>query len=203
MRHNRLRWLPGLFVLLLVAGACTNTPEPRTAPVTATEQVMTNPFTPDDEPAPGLRVVEDTTGTCSPSNVSVGNTAARRCVTPVFLVLDPCFVPPTGQHFVALCLPDPTSTEAVRFTMTADLGPRRQDAGTPQPWFVELADGRMCAQVAGDTLPTLNGEPPTFGCGHADYLYGTPQHGTGIWTMANRRDSELAVETVQIRTAWL
>ncbi|RBM16000.1 hypothetical protein DI005_27360 [Prauserella sp. PE36] len=217
MRHNALRWGTGLAVLLLVLTACTSGNEPQqgaTAPVTTTQAVLTNPFTETGEISPEVTILEDVEAICSPSVVVVANPVARRCTSELQVLHDPCFLGPPRVPQVAVCLQNPARKEAVRLTLIEDrtpVAPGAPPAAAPvapapeaTPWYIELADGRECARVIGlkGDPPSLEGDPPTYGCGHADFLYGLPDVSEPVWTMPNRKGATAKVRTVDVRTAW-
>ncbi|MFC4001329.1 hypothetical protein ACFS2C_06750 [Prauserella oleivorans] len=198
------RLLPGLFVVLVLLGACGSPApaEPPAGPVTATAEIMLYPFTETGEPAPGITVVDEAEATCSASTLDLGNPAARRCVTTAGLILhDPCFVRAAPAPDVALCVQNPATGQAVRMTIAQDLGPRPQPELVHAPWFLELEDGRWCVPTAG-IGPELDGEKPSFACGGQDFLYGVPDNRAPVWTIAHRDDGAETTQPVRIRTAW-
>ncbi|WP_145600385.1 hypothetical protein [Prauserella rugosa] len=212
--------LPGLAMALVVLGGCSGPPgsDPveNPAPVHATEQVSVYPFTQDGRPASGLDVVHEGNGTCWQSWVSVDSDAARRCA-PVPKgdpdtskpVHDPCYLHPEAGADRALCLADPTTGQAVSFDVVSDDGPRPEEEAAHKPWFLELGDGRHCVLYLSPDEGVDPAEIPTYACGRNDYLYGEPDTGRPVWTIANRHgEADTRIEPgpeldeVQIRTAW-
>ncbi|MBK1786518.1 hypothetical protein [Prauserella cavernicola] len=214
MRHDVLRWVPGLAILLLLVSACGGGERfGQNAPVEATEWKVTNPFTATGEISPELNILSDVEAKCSPTTVITSNPAARRCISSLQVLHDPCFLDPTDPT-VAVCTQNPARDEAVRLSVVDDStpvvpgSPPPAPPATPElestPWYVELVDGRQCTRVIElhDDLPTVDGFPPNYGCGNDDYLYGWPEAPSEVWTMANRQGSEGRTHNVAVRTAW-
>ncbi|OLT42658.1 hypothetical protein BJF85_22220 [Saccharomonospora sp. CUA-673] len=186
-------------------------------PVHATRVIPVYPFARDGDPAAGLDVVDEGEATCWQSWVSVDSDHARRCA-PVptgdphtsKIVHDPCYVRPDEGTDRALCLADPTRSQAVAFDVVQDDGPRPAEEKEPKPWFLELGDGRQCVLFLSPDEGVDPAEIPTYACGQNDYLYGAPDTRSPVWTMANRHgEADTRIEPgheldeVQIRTAWL
>ncbi|GAA1223462.1 hypothetical protein GCM10009676_01010 [Prauserella halophila] len=176
------------------------------APVTTTREVHLDPFTSSGRPAPWITVVDRAAAKCSASGVNVTDPDARRCMTTEgYFLYDPCFVRHLPRPDVALCLRNPTTSEAVRIRIVEDTP--RPDGGESagRPWFLELADGRHCVPAPSPAEDDPGGRP-TYNCGRDDHLYGLPDTTGPVWTITNRlgdADAPGPPHPVRIRTAWL
>ncbi|WP_253853438.1 hypothetical protein [Prauserella alba] len=212
-RHSRTRRAAiGLGAALLALAGCTDADAggagtDHTAPVTATRAVHLDPFTPSGRPAPEFTVVDRAAAKCSASGVNLSDPDARRCMTTAgYFLYDPCFVRHRPRPDVALCVQNPTTSEAVRIRIVEDT-PGPADRRRPgRPWFLELADGRHCVPAPGPGRANDPPGRPTYTCGSDDHLYGLPDTTGPVWTMTNRlgdADGPGPPHRVRIRTAWL
>ncbi|KID30717.1 hypothetical protein HQ32_02222 [Prauserella sp. Am3] len=207
--------LTAVLALVLMTVACSGDAaeqaHPEAAPVTATQRVTVEPFTPDGAPSPRLTVTDEADAKCSASGVDLSDPTARRCMTTEgYLLYDPCYVRPGPTPDTALCLREPDSTDAVRIHLVEDAGPLPPEEITQRPWYLQLEDGRRCV-LAPRPDPTDPAEQPTYTCGKGDHLFGMPDTSAPVWTIGNRQDTdtaggtgdaESALREVDIRTAW-
>lgn len=206
-----LRALLGLGTALLALAGCTDAGAREAgpasdSPVTETRAVHVDPFTPAGAPAPDVTIIDRAAAKCSPSGVNRSDPDARRCMTTKgYLLYDPCFVRHDPRPDVALCMQNPTRSEAVRIRIVEDVPPAAGREFSGRPWFLELADGRRCVPAPSPA----EGDPPgtpTYTCGSDDHLYGLPDTEAPVWTITNRPgdpDQPGPAREVRIRTAWL
>ncbi|MBB3665461.1 MULTISPECIES: hypothetical protein [Prauserella salsuginis group] len=208
-RSRTRRAAIGLGAALVALAGCTDADadgSARTSPVTATRAVHLDPFTPSGRPAPEFTVVDRAAAKCSASGVNLSDPDARRCMTTDgYFLYDPCFVRHRPRPDVALCVQNPTTSEAVRIRIVEDTPRPPGDVRPDRPWFLELADGRRCVPAPSPTEDDPPGRP-TYTCGSDDHLYGLPDTTKHVWTITNRHggaDEPGPPRRVSIRTAWL
>lgn len=201
-----------LVAALLALAGCTDTGAradgsgTHHAPVTTTRATHVEPFTPEGMPAPGFTVVDHAAAKCSASGVNLSDPDARRCMTTEgYFLYDPCFVRHHPRPDVALCVQNPTTSQAVHIRIVEDTAAPADGQRPGRPWFLELADGRHCVPAPS---PSEDDPPrrPTYTCGSDDHLYGLPDTTQPVWTITNRpgdADTPGPPQRVRIRTAWL
>jgi hypothetical protein len=120
------------------AGATTTT-----AP---TSQDMTfSPFNAQGGLAPDLQVTQQVSGHCT--NPGVAGATSYRCIAePSDVSYDPCFAPLSAATGPLLCVPEPTATDVIRFSVGA-----LPNASTTVPqtriWAMRLQNGDVCVLV--------------------------------------------------------
>ncbi|WP_253829366.1 hypothetical protein [Prauserella aidingensis] len=206
----------GLVVALLALTGCTDTGAradgsgAHHSPVTATHATHVEPFTHEGRPAPGFTVVDHAAAKCSASGVNLSDPDARRCMTTEgYFLYDPCFVRHHPRPDVALCVQNPTTSQAMHIRIVEDTAAPADGERPGRPWFLELADGRHCVPAPGPGRGPGSGSDsgrPTYTCGSDDHLYGPPDTTRPVWTITDRpagADAPGAPQRVRIRTAWL
>lgn len=217
-RKGRTALASGLAAALLVLTACASPGTTPAPPVDETRTVTLQPFTPEGELTPGLRVVQEVSGRCVPSVLSPDNDHARRCfATETSVAMDPCYVPDPelgrrlvdheelrelGIFTVAVCLATPEQTDLTRIYVAEDTGVYSAPTNSVDPhWALELADGTRCVKVFGvkEVRENLH---LSYSCDDGGYLYGIPDEELRVWMIHYReKDSDELVYT-EVRTAW-
>ncbi|MEV4757358.1 hypothetical protein AB0J86_19885 [Micromonospora sp. NPDC049559] len=197
-----------LAVAVLLLGGCS-TPAGRlrvlagAAGGPGTELLQVNPYDAAGAAA-GIKVVLEATGNCQSSNSDASNRNAFRC----FIdqtdpsggnIEDPCFAPPSDAGDGSLlCLTDPQAHSAVR--VIPSQRPQPSAIANADPWYLQLEDGTLCALADGAT-DELDGMRLNYSCVDDSYLYGDPDRGTPIWTIARKTDAT-PLGPARIARAW-
>ncbi len=187
-------------------------------PVTETRTVTMQPFEPDGDLKPGLRVEQEVSGRCVPSVLSPDNDLARRCfATETSVAMDPCFVPEPdvgrrlvahdelrklGVITVAVCLAAPDQTDLTRIYVADDTGVYGLPWDDVDPhWALELADGTQCVKVFG--VREIREELHlSYTCDDGGYLYGIPDEEPPVWLIHHRDEDSDELVYTEVRTAW-
>jgi hypothetical protein len=123
----------------------TTTATTTTAPAAASQDITFSPFTAQGGVAPGLQVTQEVSGHCT--SPGVAGSASYRCMAePGDVSYDPCFAPPSAATGPLLCVPEPTVTDVIRFSVGA-----LPHASTTVPqtrvWAMRLQNGEVCVLV--------------------------------------------------------
>jgi hypothetical protein len=104
-----------------------------------------SPFNAQGGLAPGLQVTQQVSGHCTSPGVA-GATSYRCIAEPGDVSYDPCFAPPSAATGPLLCVPEPTATDVIRFSVGA---PPKASTTVPQTriWAMRLQNGEVCVLV--------------------------------------------------------
>ena len=128
------------------ASNTTTSASPATTTTSPSSPDLTfSPFTAQGGVAPGLQVTQQVAGHCT--SPGVAGSASYRCTAePGDVPYDPCFAPPSATTGPLLCVPDPTVTDIIRFSVGAL--PKASPTTPPtQVWAMRLTNGEVCVLV--------------------------------------------------------
>jgi hypothetical protein len=122
--------------------AASTTSSPTTP---AAQELGFYPFTVQGGIAQGLQVSLEATGHCTSPGVA-GAVSYRCTAEPGDVHYDPCFAPPLGASGPVLCVPNPTDTDVIRFTVGTL--PQAAPRTPAKPiWAMRLGNGQVCILV--------------------------------------------------------
>jgi hypothetical protein len=114
-----------------------------TAP--ASQDITFSPFTAQGGVAPGLQVTQQVSGHCT--SPGVAGSASYRCIAePGDVSYDPCFAPPSATTGPLLCVPEPTVTDVIRFSV-GTLPHASTTVPQTRVWAMRLPNGEVCVLV--------------------------------------------------------
>jgi hypothetical protein len=123
----------------------TTTAAAATTTAPASQDMTFSPFNAQGGLAPGLQVTQQVSGHCTSPGVA-GATSYRCRAEPGDVSYDPCFAPPSAATGPLLCVPEPTATDVIRFSVGA-----LPNASTTEPqtriWAMRLQNGEVCVLV--------------------------------------------------------
>lgn len=153
----------------------------------------------------GLTITEKLDGKCfAASAASPSRPDAWRC-SAANAILDPCFQRILGDEKQFACTPEgPWSQKIVLLTATEALPSEpRKDAShdTPQPWALELANGRHCSMFTGATAPVA-GMRINYGCPGGFQVVGDIDRTAPVWRVFFQGEQSAVLEEVDVTVAW-
>ncbi|MET3984524.1 serine/threonine-protein kinase [Streptomyces sp. PvR034] len=154
------------------------------------------------EPAEGVTITAETTGSCWTVSSKTPRSDAWRCMS-TSTILDPCFAPGDGAADVLLCL-DGNARRMQRLILTQPLpADSFRPPGSPAPTtlIIELANGKVCGFASGATSD-LAGRRLNYFCEGGGTVYGDPDRSRPLWTADYRKDQSPTTESVPIRAAY-
>jgi hypothetical protein len=123
--------------------ATTTTATTTTAP--GSQDMIFSPFTAQGGLAPGLQVTQQVSGHCTSPGVA-GATSYRCRAEPGDVSYDPCFAPPSAATGPLLCVPEPTATDVIRFSV-GTLPTASTTVPPTRIWAMRLQNGEVCVLV--------------------------------------------------------
>ncbi|MFD7032730.1 protein kinase [Streptomyces sp. NPDC059917] len=154
------------------------------------------------EPAEGVTITGETTGSCWTVSSKTPRSDAWRCMS-ASTILDPCFAPGDGPADVLLCM-DGNARRMQRLILTQPLpADSFRPPGSPAPTtlILELANGKVCGFASGATSG-LAGQRLNYFCEGGGTVYGDPDRSQPLWTADYRKDQSPTTESVPIRAAY-
>jgi hypothetical protein len=179
--------------------ASSSTSTPTTA---ASQELGFYPFTVQGGIAQGLQVSVEASGHCTSPGVA-GAVSYRCTAEPGDVHYDPCFAPPLATSGPLLCVPNPTDTDIIRFTVGTL--PQAPSSAPAKPiWAMRLGNGQVCTLVNADWHgrgPFACSTPVTSGS-LADCR--APVHGSQGWSASCQAKQEDAspFSTQRVANVW-
>lgn len=174
-------------------------PTPAASAMAEATRVMTySPWTASGI-ASGISVVSTVAGACFVGSIS-GPPSAYRC-TGGGEIFDPCFASTYGSSGTGqvACVSDGLRSVVI-VNLTSKLPALTPRSGTPEPWWIILANGRQCGDLASQRV-VVRGLISVYGCyvaGGAGLLFGYPDRSSPTWTILYQRATGSALTRVSI-----